>query len=216
MPSGALAAPRMPPCATASLPSANPASWSRLDASQGEVLHLPAPCRHQGCRKQASLTANPSSCSHLNAPQGEVLYLPALWWHQVEQRGSQEDSGNVIAVNYWSGRCHPRSPAASARMLLLATACHVPLTRCPPSPTARTGTPCSHLCQACMISDVDPRNARASVGPACLYSFLPYPAPPHRYDLRFDARNATTHALERLSEALGLNERPPAEPEDRD
>jgi len=31
--------------------------------------------------------------------QGEVLYLPGMWYHYVQQ--TPDESGRVIAVNYW-------------------------------------------------------------------------------------------------------------------
>jgi len=30
---------------------------------------------------------------------GEVLYLPSMWFHYVQQ--TPDDSGRVIAINYW-------------------------------------------------------------------------------------------------------------------
>ena len=57
-------------------------------------------CR-EGLLLSRDLFSNPSLPRPIRVTvgPGELLYLPAIWWHQVEQQA--DETGRVIAVNYW-------------------------------------------------------------------------------------------------------------------
>ncbi|GAB4816662.1 hypothetical protein N2152v2_003708 [Parachlorella kessleri] len=79
---------------------ASPLASSLAAAAEG----TPPPTAAAACREDplsADLFSDPSLPRPLRVTvgPGELLYLPAMWWHQVEQHG--DDTGRVIAVNYW-------------------------------------------------------------------------------------------------------------------